>query len=281
MIEKLYEKNYLDKIKKEQLFKFEDLYYIAEEIIKEKGLENYVYKIVSKEYPAYNYYDRKVELNLNLNSFWVKAFEEEARLNYKGPVNYYNLLFLFSVMHELRHAEQKKILIEDYEKYDKYFLRNMITNTIRSYYFPSDHDKLYSEYDAFVNPMFDITKVGELTKTEDIKLINRNIARKILYAYIDFNGKIKCPIEINEEITSALWNRLYDESQSIGEQYNSLYYQCEDAYYHACTTKRKIKDTLEERLKNGDRVENITDLRDIWLGKKETKDLVKTLCKKN
>lgn len=29
MIEKLYTKNYLDKIKQEQLFKFEDLYYIA------------------------------------------------------------------------------------------------------------------------------------------------------------------------------------------------------------------------------------------------------------
>ena len=73
-------------------------------------------------------------------------------------------------MHELRHAEQKKILIEDYEKYDKYFLRNMITNTIRSYYYPCDHDKLYSEYDAFVNPMFDITKVGELTKADVSKI---------------------------------------------------------------------------------------------------------------
>ena len=280
MIEKLYTKNYLDKIKQEQLFKFEDLYYIAEEIIKGKGLENYVYKIVSKDYPAYNFYDRNMELNLNVNSFWVKAFEKEARLG-KGPVNYYNFLFLYSVMHELRHAEQKKILIEDYEKYDKYFLRNMITNTIRSYYYPNDHDKLYSEYDAFVNPMFDITKVGELTKAEEVKLINRNIARKLLYAYIDFYGNIKCPIEINEEVTSSLWKRLYADSQRIGEEYNSLYFLCEDAYYHACNTKLKPDDSLEERVRRGEKVENITDLRDVWLGKKESKDLVKTLCKKN
>lgn len=281
MIEKLYTKNYLDKINKEQLFKFEDLYYIAEEIIKEKGLQNYVYKIVSKDAPTYNYYNRKVELNSDINSYWVKAFEKEARLTNKGPVNYYNLLFLYSVMHELRHAEQKKLLIEDYEKCDKYFLRNMITTTIRSYYYPNDHDKLYSEYDAFVNPMFDITKIGELTKAEDIKLINRNIARKILYAYIDFYGKIKCPIEINEEITSALWNRLYADSQRIGEEYNSLYFQFEDAYYHACMAKHKIDASLEECLKIGDKVDNITDLRDVWLGKQESKDLVKTLCKKN
>lgn len=276
MIEKLYAKNYLDKIKQEQLFKYEDLYYIAEEIIKEKGLENYVYKIVSKDYPAYNFYDRKMELNLDINSFWVKAFEEEARLG-KVPVNYYNFLFLYSVMHELRHAEQKKILIEDYEKYDKYFLRNMITNTIRSDYYPCDHDKLYSEYDAFVNPMFDITKVGELTKAEEVKLINRNIARKLLYAYIDFCGNIKCPIEINEEVTSSLWKRLYTDSQRIGEEYNSLYFLCEDAYYHACNTKLKADDSLEERLKRGDTVENITDLRDVWLGKNETTDIIKTL----
>lgn len=276
MIEKLYAKNYLDKIKQEQLFKYEDLYYIAEEIIKAKGLENYVYKIVSKDYPAYNFYDRKMELNLNVNSFWVKAFEEEARLG-KGPVNYYNFLFLYSVMHELRHAEQKKILIEDYEKYDKYFLRNMITNTIRSYYYPNDHDKLYSEYDAFVNPMFDITKVGELTKAEEVKLINRNIARKLLYAYIDFYGNIKCPIEINEEVTSSLWKRLYADSQRIGEEYNSLYFLCEDAYYHACNTKLKPDDSLKERLRRGDTVENITDLRDVWLGKIETNDIIKTL----
>ena len=276
MIEKLYTKNYLDKIKQEQLFKFEDLYYIAEEIIKEKGLENYVYKIVSKDYPAYNFYDRKMELNLNVNSFWVKDFEEEARLG-KVPVNYYNFLFLYAVLHELRHAEQKKILIEDYEKYDKYFLRNMITNTIRSYYYPCDHDKLYSEYDAFVNPMFDITKVGELTKAEEVKLINRNIARKLLYAYIDFYGNIKCPIEINEEVTSSLWKRLYADNQRIGEEYNSLYFLCEDAYYHACNTKLKPDDSLEERLRRGDTVENITDLRDVWLGKIETTDIIKTL----
>ena len=67
MIKQLDEKNYLDKLKKEQLFKFEDLYYIAEEIIKLKGLENYVDKIVAGSEPAYYTKDKKVSLNTNIN----------------------------------------------------------------------------------------------------------------------------------------------------------------------------------------------------------------------
>ena len=274
MIKQLEEKNYLDKMKKEQLFKFEDLYYIAEEIIKEKGLENYVTKIVSGCEPAYYAHQKKVSLNTNLNSYWVSTFEDELCFKRKAPVNYYNLLLLYSLMHELRHAEQKKIIVEDYEKYGKYFLRNMIMGTVRNYYYPDDHDKLYTEYDAFVDPMFELNKLD----MDELMILNRNIANRIYYAYLDYDNKtIKCPIEINEEVTSQLWNRLYSESQMAGEPENSMYFKAYDAYEYANMCKRERFMNIEDKLKIGDVVDNINIVDDIYKGKIRTKNIINEL----
>lgn len=274
MIKQLDEKNYLDKLKKEQLFKFEDLYYIAEEIIKLKGLENYVDKIVAGSEPAYYTKDKKVSLNTNINSYWVSCFEDELCFKRKAPVNYYNLLLLYSLMHELRHAEQKKIIVEDYEKYGKYFLRNMIMGTVRNYYYPDDHDKLYTEYDAFVNPMFELNKLD----MDELMILNRNIAYRIYYAYLDYDNKtIKCPIEISEEVTSHLWKRLYSESQMAGESKNSMYFKAYDAYEYANMCKREKSNKIEDKLKIGDVVDNINIVDDIYKGKIRTKNIINEL----
>ena len=274
MIKQLEEKNYLDKMKKEQLFKFEDLYYIAEEIVKEKGLGNYVTKIVSGCEPAYYAHQKKISLNTNLNSYWVSTFEDELCFKRKAPVNYYNLLLLYSLMHELRHAEQKKIIVEDYEKYGKYFLRNMIMGTVRNYYYPDDHDKLYTEYDAFVDPMFELNKLD----IDELMILNRNIANRIYYAYLDYDNKtIKCPIEISEEVTSQLWNRLYSESQMAGEPENSMYFKAYDAYEYANMCKRERFMNIEDKLKIGDVVDNINIVDDIYKGKIRTKNIINEL----
>lgn len=180
-----------DLLEKKEILEHHELQKIAELILLEKDLKvNDIYFTLKS--PEYNFGNNTLGLSNNYNSDWLNQELDEFKCHkYLKMIDkideviidekLINSILVFLTYHEIRHAEQNKILSETYEKYDKTYVKYLLisllksTQLLRKLY----HDKLYFEFDANMNAIINL---------KDNETIKRYLAYKIMVSYTNKSG---------------------------------------------------------------------------------------------
>ncbi|MEG1310264.1 MAG: hypothetical protein RSD06_05255 [Bacilli bacterium] len=274
----------LKKIKNNEEISTLELERIVAILLKTRKLEEYCKTITYGISPTYNMIKREIKLNCDYDEYWVESVFDEfitTKLDHLKPkivdekkfdTRTYNLLFLFSGLHELRHVEQKKILIEQYNNYETSFLKNLLSSQL-SAHFSNYHDKSYHEYDANINAILDLTQLFEEMEFKNIELFNQYLAFKILVAYSNINDtKYSTPLSNNNHLTNQNYDNLFSKRHSI-EMYNTM----KSAYLQTKYSFTPNKEDIISNIKRGDKLEHINNLEPIYTGEEKSNNLIKKL----
>ena len=110
-------------------------------------------------------------------------------------------LIMFMALHELRHAEQNKMLTETFKNYDKTQIKYLLISLLKSTSFIKMmyHDKLYYEFDANMDASMYF---------KDDEVMKRYLAYKFLVSYTNKPGK---------EIIEPIKNNMTTFGNSLNE----------------------------------------------------------------
>lgn len=110
-------------------------------------------------------------------------------------------LIMFMALHELRHAEQNKMLNETFKNYDKTQIKYLLISLLKSTSFIKMmyHDKLYYEFDANMDASMYF---------KDDEVMKRYLAYKFLVSYTNKPGK---------EIIEPIKNNMTTFGNSLNE----------------------------------------------------------------
>lgn len=142
---------------------------------------------------AYDFNSNIIYLNENIDNSLLNQEIEE----YKNNKNLYIVedrkeiiiddefkekLIMFMALHELRHAEQNKMLNETFKNYDKTQIKYLLISLLKSTPFIKMmyHDKLYYEFDANMDASMYF---------KDDEVMKRYLAYKFLVSYTNKPGK--------------------------------------------------------------------------------------------
>lgn len=169
----------------------DELVKIAKEILLEKNIKvNDIYFIDKS--PEFDFGNNTLGLSNNVDSDWMNQelneFITNKNLKIVDNIDNVNItnellndILIFLTKHEIRHAEQNKILTETFKNYDKTYVKYLLISLMKSTNFLKMlyHDKLYFEFDANINSM----------KGFNNKDTKRYLAYKLLVSYTNKLGK--------------------------------------------------------------------------------------------
>lgn len=169
----------------------DELFKLASDILDERNIKiNDIY-FVDKS-PEFDFGNNVLGLSNNIDSDWMNQeldeFVTSKNLKIVDGIENINItnellndILIFLTKHEIRHAEQNKILTETYRNYDKTYVKYLLISLMKSTNFLKMlyHDKLYFEFDANINSM------NGFNSNE----MKRYLAYKLLVSYTNKLGK--------------------------------------------------------------------------------------------
>ncbi|MDD6387783.1 MAG: hypothetical protein PUA68_01805 [Bacilli bacterium] len=169
----------------------DELFKLASDILEERNIKiNDIY-FVDKS-PEFDFGNNVLGLSNNIDSDWMNQeldeFVTNKNLKIVDGIENINItnellndILIFLTKHEIRHAEQNKILTETFRNYDKTYVKYLLISLMKSTNFLKMlyHDKLYFEFDANINSM-------SCFNSNEMK---RYLAYKLLVSYTDKLGK--------------------------------------------------------------------------------------------
>lgn len=169
----------------------DELFKLASDVLDERNIKiNDIY-FVDKS-PEFDFGNNVLGLSNNIDSDWMNQeldeFVTSKNLKIVDGIENINItnellndILIFLTKHEIRHAEQNKILTETFRNYDKTYVKYLLISLMKSTNFLKMlyHDKLYFEFDANINSM----------KGFNSNVMKRYLAYKLLVSYTNKLGK--------------------------------------------------------------------------------------------
>lgn len=287
----------INKLKNEELLKFDDLKIVANYLLNDNATNKVVYGLE----PQYNNNKKEIILNDEVNSKWflseyvscltgekikkiftqdeIKLLNELKKKQYHSN-NLYNMILLNAVAHEVRHANQNDILndINNYDKYDLLFLKNLLhTKLMNNKQITTNyHDFLYNEYDADFYAIEFVNGLNKELNFDDIDYYNKYGCYKILRAYLDKTRTfMSSPVQNTDDILPSIEPLLfsmkclennYELLQNMINDYEGYKYY--ELFKYINNNEFEKNNNLYEKLKNGDNIEDLTEIKNIYLERK-------------
>lgn len=169
----------------------DELFKLASDILDERNIKiNDIYFLDKS--PEFDFGNNVLGLSNNIDSDWMNQeldeFVTSKNLKIVDGIENINItnellndILIFLTKHEIRHAEQNKILTETFRNYDKTYVKYLLISLMKSTNFLKMlyHDKLYFEFDANINSM----------RGFNSNEMKRYLAYKLLVSYTNKLGK--------------------------------------------------------------------------------------------